>query len=83
MPPATNMPNASVDTGHMLARPKPIGEGGLPEHAKRSGSIGPWVGAIIVIVLLGFGALYFYGAYVNKKNSIEQLPFIPGDASTQ
>ncbi|MBI4079725.1 hypothetical protein HY414_00665 [Candidatus Kaiserbacteria bacterium] len=73
MPPATNMPNPSIDTGHML-----------PEHNRnaRKGGVGAWIGALIVVILLGFGALYFWGAYLNKKNSIDQLPFIPEEQST-
>ena len=85
MPPATNMPNVSADTGHMLARPKPLGEGGLAEHARapRKSGVGPWIGIVIIVILLGFGALYFWGAYLNRQNSVDQLPFIPGDNSTQ
>jgi hypothetical protein len=40
--------------------------------------IGPWVGAFIIVVILGFGALYFYGEYLNRENPNEQLPFITG-----
>lgn len=71
MPPATNLPNPTIDTSHQLvAHNKP----------QKSGA-GAWIGAAIIVVLLGFGALYFYGAYLNKKNSPEQLPFIPGDST--
>ncbi len=63
----------------MLARPKPLGEGGLPAHHKSS--MGPFVGAVIVIVVLAFGALYFWGARLNEQSRTEQnLPYIPADA---
>lgn len=82
MPPPSLNPRQTADTGHMLARPKPSGEGGLPVHQERSG-LGSVVGIIIILVLLAFGALYFWGAYLNRKSSVELLPFIPGDNSTQ
>jgi len=68
----------------MLARPKPLGEGRLAEHnpATRKSGAGAWIGIIIIVILLGFGALYFWGAYLNRQNSVDQLPFIPGDSST-
>jgi len=70
----------------MLARPNlPAGRQGHGEgehhEGHRPSSIGPWVGAIIIIVVLGFGALYFYGEYLNKQNTQEQLPLIQGDIS--
>lgn len=56
----------------------------LPEHNRsRKSGAGAWIGIIIIVILLGFGALYFWGAYLNKKNSIDQLPFIPGDSTQQ
>ncbi len=45
--------------------------------------MGPWIGALIIVILLAFGALYFWGAYLNKKNTVDPLPFIPGDNSDQ
>jgi hypothetical protein len=54
----------------------------LPEGEKKS-AFGPLIGIIVIIVLSGFGALYFWGAYLNKQNSQQELPFIPGDNSTQ
>jgi hypothetical protein len=53
----------------------------LPPH-ERSG-IGPTVGIIIIVVLVLFGALYFWGAYLNSKNSVEQVPFIPDNSTEQ
>lgn len=40
-------------------------------------TIGPIIGVVIIIVLLGFGALYFWGAYLNKREQSETLPLIP------
>lgn len=48
---------------------------------KKTG-IGPWIGTAIILILLGFGALYFWGAYLNRTNSVDQLPFIPGDTTS-
>lgn len=72
-PPATNRPNAT-DTGHMLS-----------EHNRpvQKSGVGHWIGIVIIVALLGFGALYFYGAYLNIKSSSDQLPLIPGDTSTE
>lgn len=80
MPPPLNSPQ-STDTSHMLARPKSSDEGGLPPH-KRS-AIGPTAGIIIILVLIVLGALYFAGAYLNRRDSADQLPFIPEESSTQ
>ena len=51
----------------------------LPEGHRSS--IGPLVGAVIVIVLLAFGALYFYGEYLNSQNNPQEVPLIQGDVS--
>ncbi len=40
---------------------------------------GPIVGVIIIVLLLIFGALYFWGAHLNKQS--ETLPLIPGSTS--
>jgi hypothetical protein len=80
--PSPTRPETSIDTGHMLARPNPPagGEGGLPEHAQsKKAGMGAWIGILIIVVLFGFGALYFWGASLNREQ--EELPFIPGDSS--
>jgi len=48
----------------------------LPAHKKSSG---PLVGTVIIVVLLLIGALYFWGAALNRKNTVDQLPLIQGD----
>ena len=69
MPPRQELaPRPSQDTSHML-----------PEGHRSS--IGPLVGAVIVIVLLAFGALYFYGEYLNSQNNPQEVPLIQGDIS--
>lgn len=50
----------------------------LPEHAKRKSGSGPIVGIVIILLLLIFGGLYFWGAALNGRES-EPLPLIPGD----
>jgi len=42
-------------------------------------SAGPIVGAIIVIIVLALGALYFWGAQLNQTP--DQLPLIQDDSS--
>lgn len=39
--------------------------------------MGPWIGAFLIVVLLLFGALYFWGAHINQTQQ-EPLPLIPG-----
>ncbi len=50
----------------------------LPPARKQS-AVGPTVGIIIILVLLIIGALYFWGASLNRPNPNDNLPFIPGD----
>lgn len=52
----------------------------LPEHTKKSGGNGPVVGIVIVVLLLIFGGLYFWGAVLNDRQS-PPLPLIPGDSA--
>lgn len=52
-------------------------EGGSPTPVKKP--VGPIVGTVIILVLLVFGALYFWGQYLNDQDTQEQLPLIPGD----
>jgi hypothetical protein len=47
-----------------------------PQEPQKS-SIGPLAGAVIVILLLVAGGLYFWGAQLNKQE--EALPFIPSN----
>lgn len=48
-----------------------------PQTVSKS-SAGPVIGAIIVIIILALGGLYFWGAQLNNK-AADELPFIPGD----
>lgn len=48
-----------------------------PSRPGKSGS-GALVGAIIIVLLLVFGGLYFWGAALNAENP-QPLPLIPGD----
>ena len=52
----------------------------MSQPRRESSSAGPVVGIIIVIVLLALGALYFWGASMNRQQ--EPVPFIPEDNST-
>lgn len=70
--------------GHMPPAPQPHHpetnpELMLPEHQK-SGA-GPIVGIIIIVILVIFGALYFWGAALNARSTQQPLPLIPGDVS--
>jgi hypothetical protein len=48
---------------------------------EKNGSVGPIIGAIIVIALLVLGGFYFWGSYLNQNQTPEQLPLIVGDAA--
>lgn len=39
--------------------------------------MGPVVGAVIIILVLALGALYFWGAQLNKEKETDTLPLIP------
>jgi hypothetical protein len=58
-----------IDTGHLL-----------PARRKQSGA-GPVIGIIIVLLVFSFGAFYFFDTYLDNKNTVDPLPFIPGDTS--
>lgn len=80
MPPGNQPPPKPIDTDHMLPRHAGAsGEGGPPAHKK---PVGPIVGVIIIVLLMAFGALYFWGATLNQKNPDNNLPLIPADSST-
>ena len=40
--------------------------------------MGPTIGIIIILLLMGLGALYFWGARLNHENQ-NPPPYIPGD----
>ncbi len=80
MPPAQNTPLIGSESQATRLLPTRTTHSSLPESHV---GIGPWIGTFIIIVLLLFGGLYFWGAYLNRQNSVEQLPFIPADNSTQ
>ncbi|MBV9159032.1 MAG: hypothetical protein JO019_00335 [Candidatus Kaiserbacteria bacterium] len=46
---------------------------------KPTGS-GPVIGIIVIVIMLIFGALYFWGAQLNKTS--EPLPLIPDNATS-
>ncbi len=60
-------PHESADTEHMLP----------PAHKK---PVGPIVGIIVIIILMIFGALYFWGARLNQQQN--PPPYIPAENST-
>lgn len=45
---------------------------------KRHTGVGPIVGALLIVILLAFGALYFWGAHLNALEKQQPLPLIPG-----
>lgn len=54
--------------------------GGTPAPVKKP--VGPVVGIVIILILLVFGALYFWGQYLNSQDAPDPLPLIPGDSTT-
>ena len=55
----------------------------IPDNtpAPKGGAAGPTVGIIIIVILLAFGAFYFWGAKLNQQDQ-QPLPLIPGDTTT-
>ncbi len=52
----------------------------LPPRKKESG---PLVGIVIILVILIFGAFYFWGARLNKADgAANQAPYIPAGTTT-
>jgi hypothetical protein len=49
---------------------------------KKKGGMGATVGIVIIVILLMFGGLYFWGARLNQ-GAPQQLPLIPGDSAAQ
>jgi hypothetical protein len=67
MPPHSPIPNENED--RLLP----------PGHKSGAGGT---VGIIIIVLLLIFGALYFWGAHLNNQANQTPVPYIPGDIST-
>ncbi len=61
-----------IANGSQLPPQMPTSE---PEHS----SMGPVAGAVIVIVLLVAGGLYFYGAKLNREAMMNDAPYIPSE----
>ncbi|MBP9668743.1 MAG: hypothetical protein KBE09_00430 [Candidatus Pacebacteria bacterium] len=68
-------PNQTPNTTPVAA-PTPATPTIAPES---KGGIGPIVGAVIIIALLIFGGLYFWGTQIEKEQTPETLPMILGD----
>ncbi|MBI5644518.1 hypothetical protein HY970_00280 [Candidatus Kaiserbacteria bacterium] len=49
----------------------------------RKGGVGAMVGTVIIVVLFMFGALYFWGRYLNAQDAQTPLPLIPGNSTSQ
>lgn len=65
-----------------MPKPMPDANEPRPEGAHHA-SAGPVFGTIIIVILLIFGALYFWGAHINQSiNAKDQVPLIPGDATS-
>lgn len=57
----------------------PIANGTQMPMTPERKPIGPIAGAIIVIVLLIAGGLYFWGAKLNSQMQPQEMPYIPDD----
>ena len=53
----------------------------MSDTRKTGGTVGPIFGVLIIIALLLFGALYFWGAYQKAHETQQQLPLIVGDGT--
>lgn len=71
------LPRPSITMGERL----PLQVKGVAEQHERSSlpraGVGPIVGAIIIVALLIFGGLYFWGAQLNKGAAKSASPLIP------
>ena len=63
--------NNTIASGSQM----PVSPSGEPQHRK---PVGPIAGAVIIIILLVVGGLYFYGAKLNSQLAPE-APYIPDD----
>jgi len=51
-----------------------------PEQNGERKQMGPMLGIVIILIIIVFGGLYFWGARLNDaKNDIDQIPLILGD----
>jgi len=72
MPPTPPNQPHDESTPHVSAMPQ-----------QQKGGTGATVGIIIIVVLMLFGGLYFWGAHLNGQNAPQQLPLIPAESSSQ
>ena len=69
MPPQSTPPEIKPD--HML-----------PPHQAQP--VGPILGTVIIVLLLIAGALYFWGARLNKEGAGQnEVPYIPSGTTTR
>ena len=56
----------------------------MPTQPRQKEPVGPFIRTGIIVILAMFGALYYWGAVVNSRNSVATpLPLITGnDTST-
>ncbi len=76
MPP-TDVPRQSLPPIHIHDAPgvpRPPMQVSKPVSVPEKSTVGPIVGAIIIIFLFAFGGLYFWGAYLNKEAAKETSP---------
>lgn len=70
---------------HMYNWPMPPTDEQIPAAAgERPGAAakkpaGPWVGIVIIVVMLIFGALYYWQQVAAHRPALEPLPLIPGE----
>lgn len=70
MPPKEISRLPIIEPDHLLAQPK-----------KRA-SAGPIIGIIVIVIVMLFGALYFWGARLNTQDQYNNLPLIPADSTS-
>lgn len=66
--PETVAPNTTYMDAHAPSR-----------EGEKRGPVGPIIGVVIIIAILLFGALYFWGSLMNNES--EPVPYIPADES--
>ena len=78
-PPGT--PEIQKDVKIIPVKPVEPPRESAPIVEKKQTAIGPMFGTMIIVALLLFGGLYFWGTYLNAELRDDTLPLIPGDTA--
>lgn len=74
-----NRNQSPIASGNQMPVSPGGGRGGPVSPEPPKSGVGPIAGAIVVILLLIAGGLYFWGAKLNEANRIDPVPYIPSE----